>query len=65
MGGTAVRTAASAASTPAVDRYLLLAGCALPMSAHPGDGRAAIVFLDVGVVLPGGEVCGDVRDVIG
>lgn len=52
-------------STPAVDRYLLLAGGALHVTAHPGDGRAAVVFLDVGVVFARGEVRGDVRDVIG
>jgi hypothetical protein len=52
-------------SDPAVDRYLLLTGAALHVAAHPGDGRAAVVLLDVGVVLIGGEVCGGVREVGG
>ena len=35
------------------------------MIAHPGDGRAAVVLLEVGVVLAGGEMRGGVRDVGG
>jgi len=35
------------------------------VTVHPGDGRAAVVLLDVGVVLVGGEMRGGVRDVRG
>jgi hypothetical protein len=35
---------------------------ALHVNAHPGDGRAAVVLLEAGVVLIRGEVCGGVWD---
>ena len=38
---------------------------ALDVAAYPRDGRAAVVLLDVGVVFPGWEVGGDVRDPFG
>jgi hypothetical protein len=50
---------------PAVDRYFLLTGRAVHVTAYPGEGRATIVLLDVGVVLASGEMLGGVEDVGG